>query len=77
LKAGTVLTRDLLCVKRPGLGVPAAEIEGLVGRVMVREVGENCVVRWEDVEGGNAKRESRNAKRETRNAKRETTQAFR
>jgi sialic acid synthase SpsE len=49
LGAGTVLTREMLCVKRPGTGVPAAEIERMVGRTLVRDVKGNCVVQWEDV----------------------------
>jgi sialic acid synthase SpsE len=51
LKVGTVLAREMLCVKRPGTGVPAAEMERVVGRVLVREVKGNSVVRWEDVGG--------------------------
>jgi N,N'-diacetyllegionaminate synthase len=51
LAAGTVLTSAMLCVKRPGTGVPAAEMEQVVGRVLVREVKGNGVLRWEDVGG--------------------------
>ena len=51
LRSGTILTREMLTVKRPGTGVPAAEIEKVVGRKLVRAVKGNCVVRlggyWE------------------------------
>ena len=49
LKTGETLTREMLTVKRPGTGIPAAELESLIGRPLVREVGENCVLRREDV----------------------------
>jgi sialic acid synthase SpsE len=50
-KAGTVLTREMLCVKRPGLGVPAADFERAVGRTLVRDIGANSVLNWADVGG--------------------------
>ncbi len=51
LPAGTVLTRDMLCVKRPGTGVPAAEIGRLVGRTLVRKVQANSVISWDHIGG--------------------------
>jgi len=51
LRAGTVLTREMLTVKRPGTGVPAAEMERVVGRALVRDVEGNSVLRWEDLGG--------------------------
>jgi N,N'-diacetyllegionaminate synthase len=51
LKAGTVLTRAMLCVKRPGTGVPAAEFERVIGNTLVHDVAANSVMRWEDVGG--------------------------
>jgi len=54
LKAGTVLTREMLTVKRPGTGVPAAEMERVIGKQLMRDVGADRVVHWGDVEGGGA-----------------------
>jgi N-acetylneuraminate synthase/N,N'-diacetyllegionaminate synthase len=51
LAAGTRLTREMLTVKRPGTGVPAAEMERVVGRVLTRDVAANSVLEWEDVGG--------------------------
>ena len=62
LPAGTVLTREMLCVKRPGTGVPAAELERVVGRSLVRDVAGNSVLMWDDV-GGNDDRGTMNAER--------------
>jgi N-acetylneuraminate synthase/N,N'-diacetyllegionaminate synthase len=51
LPAGTVLSRDMLCIKRPGTGIPAADLERVVGRVLVRDVKSNGVLSWDDVGG--------------------------
>jgi N,N'-diacetyllegionaminate synthase len=51
LKKGDLVTQEMLTVKRPGVGIPAAELGRVIGRIVVREVGENCVLRWEDVGG--------------------------
>ena len=53
LTAGTTLTRDMLTVKRPGTGIPAAELERLVGKTLSRDVPDNTLLTWDDV-GGNS-----------------------
>jgi sialic acid synthase SpsE len=52
LAAGTVLTNEMLTVKRPGTGIPAADFAAVVGRKLVRDVQANSVLRWEDLDGG-------------------------
>jgi N-acetylneuraminate synthase/N,N'-diacetyllegionaminate synthase len=49
IAAGAVIRREMLTVKRPGTGIPAAEMERVVGSVLLRDVAANGVVRWEDV----------------------------
>ncbi len=49
LPAGHRLTRTDLTVKRPGTGIPAAQLEALVGRTLSRAVGENDLIRAEDM----------------------------
>ncbi|MGN6367388.1 MAG: N-acetylneuraminate synthase family protein [Phycisphaerae bacterium] len=51
VKAGTVLTREMLTVKRPGTGVAAKRMEWVVGRKVVRDLGGNTVLREGDLEG--------------------------
>ncbi len=51
LKAGMVVEREMVCVKRPGTGIPAAELESVVGKKLVRDVGADRVMRWEDFGG--------------------------
>ncbi len=52
IAAGTVLTREMLTVKRPGTGIPAAMLEETVGKRTRRAVAGNAVVMPEDLEGG-------------------------
>jgi N-acetylneuraminate synthase/N,N'-diacetyllegionaminate synthase len=49
LAAGTVLTRGVLTVKRPGTGIPAADLDRAVGRRLARDVAANTVLTWEDL----------------------------
>lgn len=49
LGAGHVLTSADLTVKRPGTGVPAAELARTVGRVLLREVGAGDLLYPDDV----------------------------
>jgi N-acetylneuraminate synthase/N,N'-diacetyllegionaminate synthase len=51
LKAGTLLTREMLTVKRPGSGIPAAEFDRILNRVLMRDVAANTLLSWDDVGG--------------------------
>ena len=48
LKAGTVLVRDDLDVKRPGTGIPPTEMEGLVGKTLKRDVEADTLFYQDD-----------------------------
>lgn len=50
LPAGTVLSRQHLCVKKPGSGIPAHELERLIGRTLARDVGANVLLRESDLD---------------------------
>jgi len=54
LAAGTLLTRDMLTVKRPGTGIPAADLERIVNRLLSHDVKANHILTWSDVGGPNA-----------------------
>jgi N,N'-diacetyllegionaminate synthase len=49
LARGATLTKDNITVKRPGTGIPAAEFERILGRVLVRDVPQNGLIHWADV----------------------------
>ena len=49
LKAGEVIKRDDVTVKRPGTGIPAAQLTGVVGKTLKRDVKANHLLREGDV----------------------------
>ena len=51
LPAGTILGRDHLAVKKPGNGIPAGDIDRVVGRTLVRAVAPDQLLTWEDLNG--------------------------
>ena len=51
LKVGTILKREMLTVKRPGTGIPAAELECVLGKELVRDIAEDRVLTWEHLGG--------------------------
>jgi hypothetical protein len=49
LPAGYVLTRDDLTIKRPGTGIPPADLTGVVGRILARPVEGDMPLSFEDL----------------------------
>jgi N,N'-diacetyllegionaminate synthase len=49
LCAGHVLQRSDLCLKKPGTGIPIKDIDKVVGRVLLREIGVNRLLKWDDL----------------------------
>lgn len=49
LSAGAVLTEGDLAIKRPGTGIPAADIDRVPGKRVTRGIEADCVIAWEDV----------------------------
>lgn len=47
LPAGTVLEREMLTTKRPGLGIPPRELETVLGRTLKVELSEDAILQWE------------------------------
>ncbi len=52
LPAGMVVSADDLTIKRPGDGIPPADLENVVGLALVRPVAADQVLRWEDFRHG-------------------------
>lgn len=50
LKKGEVLSADMLTLKKPGSGIPAAERDRLMGRRLARDVPPNRLLRLDDLE---------------------------
>ena len=50
LSEGTVLREDMLTFKKPGTGIPAAEMEQVVGRRLTRAVTPDRLLSYDDLE---------------------------
>jgi N-acetylneuraminate synthase/N,N'-diacetyllegionaminate synthase len=50
IRAGTVLSADLLTVKRPAGGIPPTELEALVGRHILVDVGADTTLKWDMIQ---------------------------
>ncbi|MCH7813206.1 MAG: hypothetical protein IID40_04205 [Planctomycetes bacterium] len=49
LAVGTVLDADMLTLKKPGTGIPEAELPKLLGRRLKREVSPDRLLVWDDL----------------------------
>jgi N-acetylneuraminate synthase len=49
LSAGTVLRQEDLSIKKPGTGIPASELQRVVGRTLIRSVQADEVLRESDL----------------------------
>ena len=50
IAAGSTIEHDMLCIKRPGDGIPPHELGALVGRRARREFRADEQLQWEEVE---------------------------
>jgi len=49
VKAGEVITEEMIWSKRPGTGIPSARREEVIGRTAVRDLDQNTLLAWEDL----------------------------
>lgn len=49
LPAGTILTSEMLCYKRPGTGIAPEYADLVIGRQLKRNMAKEEVIRWEDI----------------------------
>jgi sialic acid synthase SpsE len=50
LRAGETLSEAMLLAKRPGSGVSPSRLDELIGRRLIRDLEEDALIQWEDVE---------------------------
>ena len=50
IPAGAVLTPELVGIKKPGTGLPAARLNEVLGRRAKRHLAADCVLQEEDVQ---------------------------
>ncbi len=51
IKAGEVITQDMIWSKRPGTGIPSRQMDEVIGRTAIRDIEENVLIKWEDLSG--------------------------
>jgi len=49
IKKGTIITRDMISVKRPGTGIEPKFLEKIIGKRAKKSIGEDEVITWEAV----------------------------
>lgn len=48
IRSGTVLTKQMLTLKSPGIGIPAARFSDVAGRVAAHDIEADCILQEED-----------------------------
>ncbi len=49
IKAGTVITQEMIWSKRPGTGIPSYRMDEVIGKIAVCDIKENTLVMWENL----------------------------
>ena len=47
IAAGTLLTAEMIAFKRPGIGIPPAELDGVIGKTCRQNLKEEQVLTWD------------------------------
>ncbi len=50
IPTGTVISKELVWVKRPGTGIPAKELEKVIGKKAKKDIKIDTVIKWDDLE---------------------------
>ena len=50
MEPGAIISSDMVWVKRPGTGIPAREMEKVIGKRLKRAVTADSLLSWEDME---------------------------
>ena len=50
MKKGSVITSEVLTMKKPGNGLPTTQKNNLIGKVLNKDVNKNILIKYEDVE---------------------------
>ena len=50
ISRGTIITQDDVWSKRPGTGIPAHQMDDVIGRRASRDIAGNVLVSWDDLE---------------------------
>lgn len=50
IKKGEEITREMLTFKRPGTGISPSEIESIIGKVVIKDIAEDTILKYEMLE---------------------------
>ncbi|MBN1941095.1 MAG: N-acetylneuraminate synthase [Candidatus Diapherotrites archaeon] len=50
IRKGEKIDEDSVWVKRPGIGIPAKELEKVIGKIAVRDIKKDSLIKWDDLE---------------------------
>lgn len=50
LHAGDIITASDLTLKKPGTGIPETDLENVVGKRVLRAVGRDYLLKWDDID---------------------------
>ena len=45
----TIITREMLCTKRPGTGISPELIDEIIGKVSIKNIKADHLIKWEDI----------------------------
>ena len=51
IRRGEKITGEMLWSKRPGTGIPSRFRDDIIGRIALRDIPSNTLLKWEDVDG--------------------------
>jgi len=49
IKAGEIITADMVWTKRPGTGIPSHRMDEVIGKIAKRDIIENVLISWDDL----------------------------
>ena len=49
IKAGEIITQDMIWSKRPGTGIPSWKMNELIGKTVVKDIAKNVLIKEEDI----------------------------
>ena len=49
IKAGDLITAEMVWTKRPGTGIPSHRMDEVIGKIAKRDIFENVLISWDDI----------------------------
>ena len=49
LNKGAILAKNDVCLKKPGKGIKASQVNQVLGKKLIRDVSNNRLLRWDDL----------------------------